>query len=221
MSEKDSDPRGDHATRSGVLRLMLLDVGLPIGTYYAVRMLGGTPYLSLLAAVCASLVGIGYGALRDRRFDGVAGFMAALFGVGLVVALLTSDPRMLLLKDSAGTATAGLIMLGSRWSGRPFMYHMVMRLFSGSPEKRAEVVGRWHTDDGYRRVMFALSTGWGAGLLAEAVLRVPLVFWLPIDVTAGLSTVLLVMAGTLLALWTKWYVRRATRPAVAHTAGAR
>jgi hypothetical protein len=47
------------------------------------------------------------------------------------------------------------------------------------------------------------------GLVLEALLRVPLVFLLPIEVMVTVSTVMLVAAFVLLAVWTRWYATRA------------
>jgi hypothetical protein len=55
------------------------------------------------------------------------------------------------------------------------------------------------------------STVWGAGLVAESVLRIPIVFLLPVDVAVGLSEGLLVATFALLILWNGRYVRRLTR----------
>ncbi len=45
----------------------------------------------------------------------------------------------------------------------------------------------WATDAGFRRAMTHLSLVWGAVMLAFSLVRLPLVYLLPINVMAGLS----------------------------------
>lgn len=49
---------------------------------------------------------------------------------------------------------------------------------------------------------------WGIGLIAEALLRLPLVYLLPVPVAVGLSEgmAIVVLAG--LGVWNVWYARR-------------
>jgi hypothetical protein len=62
-----------------------------------------------------------------------------------------------------------------------------------------------------RPLTFVLAVGWGLGLLVEATVRIPLIYLLPIDVMAGLSQVLQLVAYGLLIVWTIAYVRRQRR----------
>ena len=50
---------------------------------------------------------------------------------------------------------------------------------------------------------------WGLGLLAESLLRVPIVYLLPLDVAVGASSVLLVVTIAGLLFWNSRYVARA------------
>lgn len=49
---------------------------------------------------------------------------------------------------------------------------------------------------------------WGVGLLAEALVRVPLIYLLSIDVLVGVSTALQVVTFAGLAVWTIRYTAR-------------
>ena len=67
---------------------------------------------------------------------------------------------------------------------------------------------RYRSDPLTRHRHLFTSTVWGLGLLAEAVVRIPLIYLLPIDVMVGLSAVLTIGTIGALILWTGWYVRR-------------
>ena len=64
-----------------------------------------------------------------------------------------------------------------------------------------------------------LSAGWGVGLLVEATVRVVLVYLLPVDVMAGLSSVLGVAGFVVLLTWNMWYIKRVRRRAAGRPAG--
>ena len=55
-------------------------------------------------------------------------------------------------------------------------------------------------------------------MLAEALVRVPLIYLLPISLMVGISALLLLGTLAVLILWTGWYVRR-NQPAMPPPAG--
>lgn len=188
---------------------MVWDVGLSVGAYYLCRALGASTYVSLLVGTLVAGVRVAYVAVRARHFDAFAGFMVGVFGIGLILSFLTGDDRFLLVKDSFGTAAAGLAFLGSCLVGRPLIYYAAQRLAAPTPRGREEWEARWATSAPFRRTFVVLSAVWGIGLVVEAVVRVVLVYLLPVDVMAGLSSVLSIAAFALLITWNMWYVRRA------------
>ena len=66
----------------------------------------------------------------------------------------------------------------------------------------------YRTVPAVRHGHFVASMVWGVGLFAEALLRVLLVFLLPISVVVGLSTALTVVVIGSLMVWTLWYMQR-------------
>jgi hypothetical protein len=50
---------------------------------------------------------------------------------------------------------------------------------------------------------------WGLGLLAEALLRIPVIYLLPVDVAVGLSTLMMVVAAGGILAWNVIYIARA------------
>jgi hypothetical protein len=57
-------------------------------------------------------------------------------------------------------------------------------------------------------VLLTLTIVWGAGLLAESITAIPLVYRLPPDLMAGLSTVLQLVTFAALIGWSPLYRRR-------------
>ena len=181
------------------------DVGLPLVGYYALHLLGVADWPALLVATALAAVRIVWVAVRERSLNLFATIMLVLFGFGVVLALLTGDVRILLLKNSFVTAALALVFLGTVVWGTPLTLAASQ---SFQPARREELRHEYDTDPLVRHGHRVSSTTWGAGLLAEALVRVPLVYLLPVSVMVGVGEVLSI--GTLAGLvaWTVWYARR-------------
>jgi hypothetical protein len=191
--------------------MLFWEIGAPIVVYYVLHLLGASSVLSLAAATAVSIGRTLVVAARDRRFDGFAALMGVMFGLGLALTLITGDPRVALAKDSVLTGVTGAAFLGGCVVGRPLMFAMARRIL---PEaRRAEADERWRNDPAYRSRLVALSLVWGVILLAEALVRIVLVYTLPVNVTVGLSHGLQFAAIALAVLCSIVYVRHARRPA--------
>jgi hypothetical protein len=193
----------------GIVRGLAWDVGLPVAAYYALHLPGASDWVALLAATGAAGLRLAWTALRHRSLNAFAMVMLIVYGIGLVLAFATGDPRMLLLRSSITTAAVGVAFLVSAAIGRRPLTLAAQQSFS--PGSAAELAEEYRTEPLARRGHRVSSTVWGAGMLAESVARVPIVFLLPVDVAVGLSEGLLVATFALLILWNGWYVRRLTR----------
>ncbi|WP_433246949.1 VC0807 family protein [Streptosporangium sp. CA-135522] len=197
--------------KKGIVSVVLWDVVPMIGTYYGCRALGVSEYAAMLAAASVGFLRVAYVALRQRRFDGFAAFMATVFGVGLVLSFLAGDEKFLLAVKSITNAIAGLIFLGTCAAGRPAGF-AVAKLFGAED---AETARRWEVlyaaEPAFRRVYLVMTLVWGIVLLMESAVRIPLIYLLPTDVMAGLSSLLLLATIGLLGLWAAWYGKRGER----------
>lgn len=200
-----SAPRPSAALR-GMVGSMVWDVGLAVGAYYAARAAGFSEYAALLTGTVTSGGRMLWVAVRDRRVDAFAGFLLAVFAVGAALTLLTGDARFVLAKDSATTALAGLVFLGSCAIRRPLAYAAAQR-FAG-PAGAVALRARTAIDPAMRRRWYVVSGVWGAGMLAESLLRLPLVYLLPLDVAVGASNVLMVTMYVSLTLWSVHSAKR-------------
>jgi hypothetical protein len=188
-----------------MLSSMFWDVGLAVLSYYGARALGCSDYVALMSGTVVSGARLGWVALRDRRIDLFAMFLLVLFGAGLVLAFLTGHPRFVLLKDSFTTGLAGLMFLGSCLIHRPLTFYAAQR-FAG-PAGAERLRARW-ANPVVRRGFYLVSLVWGCGLLAEALLRIPLIYLLPLDVAVGASNVLMVLAYGSLTMFSVWFAKR-------------
>jgi len=186
------------------------DVGLPLVGYYALHLLGASDWVALLAATGLSGLRLVWVAVRSRRVTWFGAVMLAVFGMGLALAFVGGDPRFLLVKDSFGTAGVGLVFLVSLLTARP----LTLSAFQTWKPAEAEEMGElYRTVPAARRIFRVSSLVWGLGLLAEAAVRVPLVYLLPLDVAVGASTGLMVVTMVGLSVWNGVYATRARRRA--------
>jgi intracellular septation protein A len=190
---------------------LLWDVGLPAVIFYACRAFGVEAFLALAAGGLAALVRVGFVAAVRRRLDGLAALVGVSFALLLVVSLLTGDPRILLVRESILSGSVGLLLVGSCVIRRPILYTFVRRLNAGKEELLAQWDERWRTQPSLRRHFLTLSAMIGGVLLTESALRLLLIYLLPIDVMAGLSTALHVGTIALLVCWALWYRGRRRR----------
>ncbi|MFD3405620.1 VC0807 family protein [Kribbella sp. NPDC058693] len=184
---------------------LLWDIGLPLVVYYAGRILGYDVLPALAAAAGAALVRVAVIAVVQRRLNGLAAFVGGTFGVLLVISLLTGDPRILLAKESVLSGAAGLLLLGSVLLGRPLVYAIARKANAGKPELLAEWDDRWQTQPTFRKHFTTLTAVFGAVLLADAIIRLILVYTLPVNTMANLSPVMHIAALAILISWSLWY----------------
>ena len=185
---------------------LLWDVGAPLIGYYALHLLGASDWVALLVATLAAGLRLAWVAVRSREITWFAAVMLAVFGLGLALAFVGGDPRFLLVKDSFGTALVGLVFLASLFSRKPLTLSAFQ---TWQPKKAAEMAGFYRTLPPIRRMFRRSAVVWGIGLLLEAIVRIPLIYLLPIDVMVGLSTAMMVTVIVGLSVWNGWYGKRA------------
>lgn len=201
-------PDGDtpHFSARSLRRGLAWDVGLPVVAYYALHLLGVADWPALLAASAVAAARVVWGAVRQRSLNVFATVMLLVFGLGVVLGLLSGDPRFLLLKNSIVTGALGLTFLVSVVVGTPLT---LAAMQSFQPARREQIRREYDTEPSARRGHRVSSTVWGLGLLTEALVRVPLVFLLPVSVMVGVGEALSVVTVGGLIAWTVRYAKRA------------
>lgn len=203
-----------------ILRSLLWDVGLSLAAYFVAHWLGADDYVALLAGSVVALARVLYVAARSRKFDIFAAVMLGVFLVGLGLSFLTGDAKFLLIKESFATGIAGLAFIVSCFVGRPLIYHAALRMQEGDPARAAEFERKWSDLPEFRHNFRIMSTVWGAGLLFDAVARIPLVLTLSTSAAVGASTALFIATMVLLSLWNVRFVKRIQARAAAREAEA-
>ena len=183
------------------------DVGLPLVGYYALHLLGVGDWTALLVATGLAGVRIVWVAVRERSLNLFATVMLVVFGLGVLLALAGGDARFLLLKNSIVTGAVGLVFLATTLWGTPLSLAASQ---SFQPAHRDEIRREYDGDPNVRHGHRLSSTVWGVVLLVEALVRVPLVYLLPVSVMVGVGEAMSIATFAGLITWNIWYVKRAT-----------
>ncbi|RTL66558.1 MAG: hypothetical protein EKK42_17065 [Pseudonocardiaceae bacterium] len=189
-----------------MLRGLGLDIALPVLTYYALHLFGVGDYVALLVAALAAAARVVVSVVRHRSLNLFATVMLVVFGLSLALTLISGDEHFFLLKNSIVTGAVGITFLATAFGPRPLT---LAAAESFNPRRRAELAEEFRTDPHVRRGHRVSSTVWGAGLLAEALIRIPLVYLLPVSVMVGLGELMFLGTMALLLAWNVLYVRRA------------
>lgn len=213
-SRDQSGSRRDSRSPRAQLAGLACDVGLPLLGYYTLRGFGASDWAALLAATAAAGARLAWVAVWTRRITWFAAIMLSLFGAGTALAFVGGDPRVLLLKDSASTAMIGAVFLISLIGEHPLTLSAAQ---TSRPALAERLAALYRSEPAARRAFRVSALGWGAGLLGESTLRVPLIYLIPVDVMVGLSTAMMIVAMAGLAIWNAAYITRAARrtPALA------
>ncbi|MGE3913932.1 MAG: VC0807 family protein [Chloroflexota bacterium] len=175
-------PPGGGFSMRGMLVTLLPNVVLPWIIYQWLTSRGVSTISALMATAVVPLAVTLYSWLRDRRVDALGIMTLAFVAIGLVTSLISGDPIFYLVKESLLTGVWGLIMLGSLLASRPLTFYFGRQFMSGGDPERAAFFDRlWEVPE-FRALQRKLSIIWGGGLIAEALVRVGLVYALPIPV---------------------------------------
>jgi len=188
-----------------VIRGSAWEIGLPLVTYYALRLAGVTGWLALLAATLVAGARVVRAAVRGRTVNPFATLMVVAFGVSLALSFLTGDARLMQIKGPVIAAAVGITFLVMAALGHPLTLDAAKLC---EPEKAAWRSEQFRTNPAVRHGYRTVSVAWGAGLLIEAIVLVPLIFLLPIDVMVAVFSVIGIgFFGTLIG-WTAWYQKQ-------------
>jgi hypothetical protein len=174
------------------LRLLLIDVGIPLGTYYLLHnAFGVSLWLSLALSSIGPAVRAIAGLAAERTLNVLAALVLAVNLAGIAISFLTGDPRAMIAKDSIVSSVIAFAILGSAALRRPLMSAGLKPFMTrGEPRRTAAWDQLSTSSPRFRRLEFLFSTIWGLILLAECAARVVGAYTLPVTTMAWLGTVM-------------------------------
>lgn len=210
MTAGDAPPGVRSATggRRDLVVLVLCDVGGPITIFYALRAAGTSATSALLAGALLPAGRAAWSLVRHRQVEWFAVLVLVLAVATAGTSLLAGSERFLLARDGAVTAALGLSMLVSTATARPAMFAIGRAFLTRSGHDAAAWDLRWTGSTRFRRIWRAVTALWGAGLLADAALRVGLAYTLPVDVVPAVHAAQWLPLLVALQVLTQLYLRR-------------
>ena len=193
--------RPAHPPRPGTgmgaaLRPLLIDVGVPVGSYYLLHNgFGLSLWLSLALSSVGPAVRAIAGLAAERKLNVLAVLMLTVNLAGIAVSFLTGDPRAMIAKDSVISSVIAFAILGSVIARRPMM-SVGLRPFmtQGTPERSAAWDRLAEGSARFRRFELLYSAIWGVALLADCAARLVGAYTLPVTTMVWMSTVLTLSA---------------------------
>ncbi|GAA4621404.1 hypothetical protein GCM10023196_009440 [Actinoallomurus vinaceus] len=195
-SAPEARPQSNGGELLNNLKPLVVDVALPVGSYYLLHKglgLGLVISLALSSVVPAARTIVD--AVRRRTFNGLAGLMLLVNVAGIALSFVTGDARLMLAKDSGVSSVIGLSIIVMALRGRPLMSAGLKPFMTKGNAARIAAWDRLTAGSvAFGRLERRYSLIWGAALLSECVARLIGAFTLPIETMAWLSSVMLIGA---------------------------
>ncbi|QIS22229.1 VC0807 family protein [Nocardia terpenica] len=171
------------ALRRHLVRLVIVELVLPLAGYYGLRAAGVNPWLALILPGVLTVPLLAYHAIRQRRVEAMALFTLTMLVLGTTVSLVTGDPRTLLVRDSWLFGALGLWMLATLFTSHPFLRtaSRTIVIVKIGEEGFREWDARWDNDSRFRYHLRLMTAVYAATFLLDTLVRVVLAYTLPID----------------------------------------
>jgi hypothetical protein len=173
---------------------LVLDIGLPLGSYYLLKAFGVDVITALVLSGLIPAARTIWTTLRAGKPDQFALAVLVVTVVSIPITLLTGSPTFMLAKDGLGTGALGVFLCVMALRNQPVMAN-------GFRPFIAETVGKARAWDNlaanspeFRSLLSRGTLVWGVGFLLEVALRLLIVFTLPFD-TAVWATNIPLFAG--------------------------
>ena len=202
--------------RAGMVRTLGLDLIGPLIVFQVCRRAGLSEVWSLVVAGLLPGIGVLLDWARFRALQVVGVVVLAGIALGVVLALVSDDPKVVLLGDAAITAAFGVACLVSLLGRRPLIFHFAQAFYGG----------RWtaegaELDDDYERYEEARyfwrtgTTVWGITYLLEAGARAVIIETTTTGTALAVNrTAPWLISAVLFAWMYRWGARlRASKPA--------
>jgi hypothetical protein len=191
-SPADPGSAGRRPDLAAALRPLLIDVGIPVGTYYLLRGgFGVSLWLSLALSSIGPAVRAIAGLVAERKLNLLAVLILAVNLAGIAVSFLTGDPREMIAKDSIVSSVIAFAILGSVVLRRPLMSAGLKPFMTkGEPHRTAAWARLSAASPRFRRLELLFSIIWGLALLAGCAASLVGAYTLPVTTMVWLGTVL-------------------------------
>lgn len=172
------------STQNPLSRLLplILDIGLPLGSYYLLKGAFGVDQITAL--VVSGLVPAArtiWTTVRAGKPDQFALAVLILTTVSIPITLLTGSPTFMLAKDGLGTLALGIFVSVMALRGQAVMAKGFKPFIADSPAKSRAWDEFTVSSPRFRSLLARANMVWGIGFMLEVAVRLVIVFTLPFD----------------------------------------
>jgi hypothetical protein len=143
-----------------IAMIVVFDLGGPLLAYAVLRSAGASAVAALVLSGVFPALGIGIGALVDRRLDVLGVMVLAGLLVATVLGLVSHDARLYLLEGSVPSVVFALGCLLSLRLQRPLIFRLAAELLGPDTPKGRDVAAAWRYP-GFRRAFRTITLAWG------------------------------------------------------------
>jgi hypothetical protein len=202
MAQEMPANAGPGAMLRGLAPTLVVNGVLPYALFQVLTGRGVTTIQALVATSVFPLAWTLVAWVRHRHLDAIGTISLVLIALGLVTSLISGDARFYLVKESFLTGAVGIAFLGSLLLPRPAIFWLGRPMATGGdPARVAWWTGLWQYEP-FRHGMRLITAVWGAGLTAEASVRVVLALLAPPATVLAVSPFLGFGTTAVLLLWT-------------------
>ena len=193
---------------------MLFDLLVPIFVYYLLHLVGASAFVALTAGGFVSGINALADLIRNRQAKGISILVFILFVLSIGLAFATQDARIILLKPSIFIGTAGLYVLFTAFRRPLLLEGMEPFATQGDPSREVKWRQAWINDGRFQRRMRTATLLTGGMLLLEAVLRVVIVYALPVSLSVIASNIPGLLLILFFAFIGRFYLKGAAEQAM-------
>jgi hypothetical protein len=209
-NSSDRAKAGRSAAKRHAIGRTVIEVATPLIAFYGLRAAGYSEYLALLAATIVAGIPVVYGIVKARRLDPYAGYLTLMFGLTLAVALVTTNPQLILAGQTLVGGTAAVIFLASCALGKPMTQFIAARFMPDA------ATPGYRMSSGLHSLHIQLTVIVGVGSLIQVAILLAIIFTLPFDVANGLVNLIgyaaVVVIGAPVALMIRRFKKHQIAP---------
>jgi hypothetical protein len=169
----------------------LVDIIVPLVTYYALTSVGLSPFWSLLFGGALTTIVSIINTIRRGKIDNLGVLVIVEIALGLVLGLAVRDPRLTLARGSLFIGLAGIWILVNTFTGRPITVDATKPFAAKKGGTDGIIAFEWLAQNSQRflRIHRSLSTVWSVMFLAYATMRVIVIYSVTISEAVWLTEV--------------------------------
>jgi hypothetical protein len=186
-----------------------VDVFGPLVAYWVTVWLKIPLFWGLAAGAGIAIVSTVVNTIRRGKLDGIGSLVLLELGVSIALLFTLNSPRMLLIRPSFYSGIAAAYLMANAFTARPLSLEGSRPMATkGDPVRTAAWERAWKEMPQFRLAHKLLTFGAGVASLADAILRVIVVYRFPVDRAAWLSNLphvaaiaILLLSGALFGRW--------------------